>query len=206
MASNTCLRRLALLYALLSSACLCLPAWAVETRHHFVLDGDSVWAATHLIEAEQGSLLSARVAGLVGGGFETSGGAWVGFDRWYSSKWQDARFSWMTQLTPHFGLIWGLSSGERGQKYEIEPSVKLGFAVHVQPTRSTSLSLRATSIVGGRLRERPCVANYGDIGGVQAVNCRLAASVLPPGETLGHLFNEKPFNKHSFFVQFAWHF
>lgn len=63
MASNTRLRRPALLSALLSSFWLYLPAWAVETRQHFVLDGGSVWSATHLIEAEQGSLLSARVAG-----------------------------------------------------------------------------------------------------------------------------------------------
>lgn len=69
-----------------------------------------------------------------------------------------------------------------------------------------SLSVRATRILGGRLRERSCVANYGEIGGVQAVNCRLAASVLPPGQTLGYLFNDKPYNKDISFVQFAWNF
>ncbi|MFO0327620.1 MAG: hypothetical protein ACK53A_06425 [Gemmatimonadota bacterium] len=100
----------------------------------------------------------------------------------------------------------GVSSGERGRKYEIEPGAKLGFVYHPQPTRSMSLSVRAPRILGGRLRERSCVANYGEIGGVQAVNCRLAASVLPPGQTLGYLFNDKPYNKDVSFVQFAWNF
>lgn len=202
MASSTRARWLALLSALW----MCAPAYAAGPRHHYVMQGDSVWSATHLIEAEQGSLLSARMAGLVGGGFETSGGTWVGFNQWYSSKWQDARLSWMTQLSPNLGLIWGMSTGERGGKYAIDPSVKLGFVVQTQMTRQTSLSLRATSIVGGRLRERACVANYGDIGGVQSVNCRMAASMLPPSQTLGYLFNEKPYNKETFFVQFTWNF
>jgi hypothetical protein len=146
------------------------------------------------------------VSGLAGGGFETAGGAWIGFDRWYSSRWQDARFSWMTQLSPNLGVIWGFSTGERGEKYEIEPSLKLGLAVHAPVTRTTSVSLRATRIVGGRLRERACLANYGAIGGVQSVNCRLAASVLPPDQTLSYLFNEKPYQKDLFFLQFAWSF
>jgi hypothetical protein len=39
------------------------------------------------------------------------------------------------------------------------------------------------------------VADYGDIGGVQSVNCRLAASELPPQETLKHLFNQAPHDR-----------
>jgi len=186
--------------------CLCGGAAAADLRAQYLLQGASIASATHLIEAQQGSLLSARVSGLIGGGFETAGGAWVGFDRWYSSRWQDARFTWMTQLSPHLGVIWGFSTGERGEKYEIEPSLKLGFVFHAPLTRSTAVSLRASSIVGGRLRERACLANYGAIGGVQSVNCRLAASVLPPDQTLSYLFNEKPYQKDMFFLQFAWSF
>jgi hypothetical protein len=187
-------------------ACLCGWAPAADMRPQSLLQGASLVSATHLIEAQQGSLLSTRVAGVVGGGFETARGTWIGFDRWYSTKWQDARFTWMTELSPHVGVIWGLSTGERGEKYEIEPSLKLGFAVHAPVTRTTALSLRATSIFGGRLRERACLANYGAIGGVQSVNCRLAASVLPPDQTLGYLFNEKAYQKDTFSLQFAWHF
>ncbi len=202
MALNTCVR----LTALLSALILSVPAYAFGPRAHGLMDGDALWSSTHLIEAEQGSLLSARVAGLVGGGFETSGGSWVGFDRWYSTRWLDARFSWMTQLSPGFGVIWGLSTGERGAKYQIQPSLKLGFVFHTQVTRRASLSVRAATILGGRLREQPCVAHYGDIGGVQSVNCRMAASVLPPDQTLGYLFNEKPFNRNTFSIQYAWYF
>lgn len=34
------------------------------------------------------------------------------------------------------------------------------------------------------LTERACTADCGDIGGIQRVNCRLAASALLPEETL----------------------
>jgi hypothetical protein len=42
------------------------------------------------------------------------------------------------------------------------------------------------------MEEKTCVADYGDIGGIQAVNCRLAATALEPAETLQYLYNEKP--------------
>ena len=42
-----------------------------------------------------------------------------------------------------------------------------------------------------RMVGRPCTADYGAIGGVQAVNCRLAASQLDPAETLRHLEQER---------------
>jgi len=55
--------------------------------------------------------------------------------------------------------------------------------------------LRAATRFGGGLKEGTCVADYGDIGGVQSVNCRLAASELPPQETLKHLFNQAPHDR-----------
>lgn len=155
------------------------------------------WAAslpsprsTSLIEVRQGSDLSSRMRGLRGQGFESAGGEPVDFSAWYSTRWTDMRVSWLTQLSTGTGLIWGLSTGERGAKYRISPSIKLGLIHQAHLGRRTTLTLRATTVLGGRLRESPCTADYGDIGGVQAVNCRLAASELEPAETLRHLFND----------------
>lgn len=154
--------------------------------------GGSLLSATHLIEVDTNTKISRQVRGFQNGGFETSQGQWVGFDRWYSTKWRDARLSWMTQVNRNFGLIWGFNTGERGEKYTIEPGLRLGFVVQGQPHRNGLLAVSASTTLGGRLREKTCTADYGDIGGVQTVNCRLAASVLAPSETLNYLLNVKP--------------
>ncbi|WP_246800724.1 hypothetical protein [Mesorhizobium amorphae] len=147
---------------------------------------------TSLLDIQQGSELTA-VAGRLGqGGYELSDGTWVSFDKWYRSKWIDMRFEMLTKLSDDFGLLWGASSGQRAKKVRIDPGMKLGFIVQKRPTPSTTLSLIVSTILGGNLTEQPCTAKYGDIGGVQTVNCRLAASRLPPADTLKHLINVHP--------------
>jgi hypothetical protein len=158
--------------------------------------------STHLIELKQGSDLSRKVAGVQGAGFETAQGAWVSMQPWYSSRWTDSSITWMTQLHPGLGVIWGLGTGERGEKYRIDPSFKLGLLAQTELRKNAYLSFKATTVMGGRLRERACVADYGEIGGVQAVNCRLAASTLPPAETLKYLFNERPTDRLTVSMQF----
>lgn len=160
--------------------------------------------STHLIEIQQGSELSRTVSQHQNQGFELAEGDWVGFDSWYSAKWTDVRLSWMTQVTQNAGLIWGLSTGERGEKYGISPSLKLGFIHQTKINKNnTFLTLRGTSILGGALKEKSCTADYGDIGGIQEVNCRLAASTLEPSDTLNYLFNEKPYNRNQISIQFT---
>jgi hypothetical protein len=146
--------------------------------------------STSLIEVRQGTDLSSRVRGLKGQGFESSGGDPVDFSAWYSTHWTDLRVAWLTQLTSDTGLIWGMGTGERGAKYRITPSLKLGLIHQARLGRRTTFTLRATTTLGGRLREKACTADYGDIGGVQLVNCRLAASDMEPAETLRYLFND----------------
>ena len=156
--------------------------------------------STSLIELRQGSELSRQVRSLQGQGYESSGGERVVFSYWYSSNWTDMRATWMTQLSASTGFIWGLGTGEHGPKYHIAPSLKLGFIHRETLAHHTVLTLRATTTLGGRLREKSCTADYGDIGGVQTVNCRLAASNLEPAETLRYLFNESPRDRHQFSV------
>lgn len=159
--------------------------------------------STSLIEIRQGTDLSSRMRGLRGQGFESAGGEPVDFSAWYSTRWTDMRVSWLTQLSTSTGLIWGLGTGERGAKYRISPSAKLGLIHQTHFGRRTTLTLRATTTIGGRLRERSCTADYGDIGGVQAVNCRLAASELEPAETLRHLFNDTARDQRQVSVLFS---
>jgi hypothetical protein len=159
--------------------------------------------STSLIEVRQGSDLSGRMRGLKGQGFESASGERVDFAAWYSTNWTDLRVTWMTQLSSETGLIWGLGTGERGAKYRISPSFKLGLIHQARLDRRTTLTLRATTTLGGRLREKPCTADYGDIGGVQSVNCRLAASELEPAETLRQLFNDTARDQRQVSVLFS---
>lgn len=159
--------------------------------------------ATHLLEITQGTEWSRLMSGVSGGGFEAAGGSRVGFDKWYSSKWVDARISFMTQVSANLGVLWGLSTGERGEKYAIDPALKLGFLYRLPVSKVSALSLSASTILGGRLHEKSCVADYGQIGGVQEVNCRLAASTLPPGETLNYLFNQNAYNRNSVQLRYS---
>jgi hypothetical protein len=159
--------------------------------------------ATHLIDIKQGSELSGKVSELLSGGFETSQGNFVPFKQWYQTNWTDTKTVWMTEINPNFGVIWGFSTGEKAEKYEISRSMTLGFAYSTQLDKTSYLSIRGTTILGGNLKEKSCTADYGAIGGVQEVNCRLAASTLPPSETLNYLFNEKPINKDMFFIRYT---
>ena len=80
--------------------------------------------------------------------------------------------------------------------------MKLGFVLTSEPSRNAVFSLKATTVVGGDLRERPCSADYGAIGGEQAVNCRLAASTLAPADTLQYLLQERPRGRNSVTLEY----
>lgn len=195
-------------YFLLTVSLMYLPCPAVGAGYDgsLLMDGAGVFDSTYLIELKQGSDFSGKVQNLQDGGYETAYGKAISFNRWYSTKWTDVSVAWMTQFTKNFGVIFGGSTGERGEKYRIAPSFKLGFVAQTAIGRNASLSFRVTSVVGGQLKEKTCVADYGEIGGVQTVNCRLAASILEPSETLKYLLNERPINRNQAFVQFNWQF
>ena len=147
---------------------------------------------TYVVGVKQGTPLSERVFRLGFGSYELSGGGNVDFRRWYGQKWTEMRIDLMTQVSKGAGILWGFSTGEWGQKYRIAPGFKIGVILQTELSPMSSISISFTTLLGGRLREKSCVADYGDIGGVQEVNCRLAASPLPPAETLKYLVNMKP--------------
>ena len=181
------------------------PASALE-RETSWFEGASFRQATHLIELRQGSYLSRNAASLRNGGYQLAGGEEVSMRRWYDTQWVDVGASWMTQLTDNVGVIYGLSTGEQAQKYTIAPSLKLGLVAQFQPASNMVVSFRATTILGGSLNEKSCTADYGDIGGVQRVNCRLAASTLAPQETLNYLVRQRPLYRNEVSVTFKWKF
>lgn len=157
---------------------------------------------TYLIDLSQGSLLSQIMRASQNGSFETSNGDVVNFRDWYSTSWTDARFAMMTQLEPWLGFVWGASTGEYGQKYVIDPSLRVGLIFRSEIDKNSSISFKATTTIGGSLREKSCMADYGEIGGVQKVNCRLAASSLAPADTLQYLYNMSPINTYFFSIEY----
>ena len=150
---------------------------------------------TSLVDIHQGSPLSDRARGLGGGGYELQDGSRISFNRWYHASWVDMHVDLLTQITEDTGILWGFGTGEEGEKYRIEPSLKLGFLTQMHPGPNSTLSLSLTTTLGGKLTEKPCEANYGDLG-TYSVNCRLAASEMAPEETLKYLVNAKPESQH----------
>lgn len=175
---------------------------AIETLS--LADGGSFGRATSLLAVEQGEL-SGSMRKTQRGGFETAGGKKVSFKPWYRSNWQDTSVLWVTEITPSLGIVWGASTGERGEKYRIEPGYRLGLVVSQPVVGDGRMALKVTRTFGGRLKEKTCRADYGDIGGIQEVNCRLAASELPPEETLNYLMDASPVKVRAD-IQFSWSF
>lgn len=149
-----------------------------------------IFDRTQLLDVHAGSARSDLVRRLRNGGYELAGGGAVSFDRWYSPRMPDLTMLVFTELSDRFGIAWGVSSGEAGQKYRIDPALHLGFTVRTEPFRDATLSLSVDAILGGNLREKSCRADYGTFG-MAEVNCRLAATEMPPEETLTHLLDVK---------------
>lgn len=162
---------------------------------------------TYLVEIKQGGMLSDHAYSLRGLGFESATGDRVSFDKWYKPKGHvDSHFMFMTKASDNLGVMWGFSTGEKGEKYTIDPSVKIGAVYLAQLTKTSTLTLRGAYTFGGKFREKSCTADYGDVGGVQQVNCRLAATPMQPSETLNYMLNERPRDYKTISIQYTWNF
>ncbi|WP_114287901.1 hypothetical protein [Candidatus Halocynthiibacter alkanivorans] len=183
---------------LLLSLAMSLPASQLQAQ--------SFTERTSVISFRYGSSLSDQMREVRRDGYELADGSPVSFRQWYASNRKDLQLTWLTELNANFGLLWGVSTGERGEKYHIQPGVKIGVLFRTDLSRNSSLSLSATTVLGGWLKEDSCVADYGAIGGVQTVNCRLAASALPPEETLQYLYNEAPADQVLLSLRYSFRF
>lgn len=143
---------------------------------------------THLLDVYLGSSRSDQVRSVSTGSFELADGEVVHFDDWYSPTIPDLTVLMLTELTDDLGLVWGVSLGERGEKYRIDPAIHLGLTWQWRLSERATLSSSLLTLIGGHLRETSCSADYGAFG-VSEVNCRLAASLLPPEETLNYMLD-----------------
>ncbi len=157
---------------------------------------------TYLLDARTGSSRAALARDLSLGEVKLSDGGAIDLTEWYSSRLPEMNVTLLTAVTPAFGVIWGVSTGERGVKYRIDPGLWLGFVYRYELTQRGTLSVTATTLLGGDFREQTCRATYGDqsrpdpiMSGAQIVNCRLAGSVLPPDQTLRYLERRSGFSE-----------
>jgi hypothetical protein len=168
---------------------------ALLTSLFVISMGDNVsyaqdfWENNFLVDIYSGSYRSSVADDLSIGGYELSGGEFVRLSDWYSPNFPDTTILFLKQVSPDFGIIWGLSTGETGEKYKIEPALQLGFLCQYIPFDTAVLSIKATYPFFGAMTEGTCTADYVELGGIQTVNCRLAADIIPPEETLDHLVN-----------------
>jgi hypothetical protein len=147
-------------------------------------------ADTILLDVAVGSARTARIEAASSTRYELSDGTPVNAASWYGLTRRDLSIRFLTAMNDKVGLIWGLSTGDRGDKYKIAPSLTVGVVGRHAFSRNTWVTLSATVDIGGRTTEAPCVADFGALGGVQSVNCRLAASEIPPEQTLQYLFRD----------------
>ena len=186
---NAHFRARILLYAFFS---VWLPIALTSSAHAF----DFV-DRTRLASVDHRTRLYEKVQSIMDGRYDLAHGETVEFEQWYKQKWIDISFEFITDVNERLGLIWGFSTGEWGEKYVIDPSIRLGIATQFRPSAQSAIQISASWLLGGRLREKPCTADYGEIGGVQTVNCRLAATILEPAETLKYLLRASPKDRFS---------
>jgi hypothetical protein len=158
----------------------------------YTITENSFSQATYLIDINLESTLNRRAKALRDGGFETASGEQINFYSWYAPHTNEIHVTLMTQITRNFCVIWGAGSGERADKYTIDPSIKIGFVYQAEFRKNHLFSISGIGSVGGDFREHTCMADYGGIGGVREVNCRLAATEMPPEMTLNYLESGKP--------------
>lgn len=149
------------------------------------------WERTFLLDLRTGSSRSDIAKDLARGGYELDDGTPIDFADWYTARFPDFNVKFITSFSHDLGLIWGFSTGERGEKYRIDPGLWIGFIYRYEMTIRSDLTLSAMSMLGGDFTERDCVGNWPEFGGPQKVNCRLAATPLPPQDTLNFLVRER---------------
>lgn len=147
---------------------------------------------TRLSNLKMGSAFETTTRQTARGGYELEGGRFKSLGDWYSSDWRDLSVILETPLNDNSWLTWGFSTGERGDKYRVQPSLIVGFQKVWTIRDSSFLTFDITARIGGHLQEDPCSANYSLSNEQVAVNCRLAASLLPPDQTLDYLWDVAP--------------
>lgn len=175
--------------------CVGLCSMSLSSQAQVLFEFDNLnksTSSTYLISLQQGTQLSEEVKGFKNVQYESSEGNVISLKAMYTPKIQNIRALFLTSFDENSGLLWGFTTGERAQKYTIDPSITLGWIQRWTPYKRHSITLKAIATYGGKLKEHTCLADYGDIAGLQTVNCRLAATVIAPEESLAFLENKRP--------------
>jgi hypothetical protein len=165
-----------------------------------------LWHDTSLLSVSFGSARSLAARALGRGGYELADGTPIDLWNWYRPKHLDVTVTFLRRFTSDLGLIWGLSTGEHAPKYQIDPALHLGFAWRHAVSAKGTVSVTVIVPFWGQMREGLCTADYGGIGGVQSVNCRLAASELPPAETLNYIVTMRGLEDARLTLRLSWQF
>lgn len=157
----------------------------------FQAQAQNVWDQTFLLDVRVGSVRSDIALDLSAGRYALEDGTMVELSDWYRPRFPDLNILFLTEIQPSFAAIWGISAGETGQKYTIDPGLWVGALYRADLGRNQALTVSARTLLGGAFKERTCVAFYTILDDFAQVNCRLAASPLPPDETLAFLVSEQ---------------
>jgi hypothetical protein len=153
--------------------------------------GQDFWADTFLLDVYMGSNRTKIADALSKGGYELSSGEFVEFRDWYTPKSPDITLLLLKQVTPNFGIIWGVSKGEKGEKYRIYPALQLGFIYQYVPFEDAIFSIKATYPFFGNMVEKTCTADYGDLGSrlidFQSQKMTVAARATADRKVVAHL-------------------
>lgn len=173
-------------------------------------DLGAFWGSTDLVGLGFETSQSLFVRSAAQDGFELSEGGAVDLNGWYSPKAPNISATFLTQvagdLTGDLDVLWGAALGEVGEKYRLGPEVTLGLAMRRKLGRYGVVQLDVYGQYGGALREVACIGDYGALGGEQSVNCRLAASILPPEETLAFLWQQPARANYAVRLTVVWRF
>lgn len=66
------------------------------------------------MDIAQGGDLSSVVAPWRQASYELQNGEVVDLYRWYKTSWVDLKLTWFSPVTPQWGVLWGVSTDERG--------------------------------------------------------------------------------------------
>ena len=135
--------------------------------------GQGLWERTSLLDLRAGSVRSDRARDLSAGRYALEDGTMVDLFDWYRPRVTNMNILFLTELEPSLALIWGISTGETGQKYRIDPGLWLGVFYRAELAENQVLTFAARTLLGGAMQERPCVAFYTILADIPQVACRL---------------------------------
>jgi len=148
-----------------------------------------------VFDIHQGDPLSDLALSYSQEGYQLStlgGGGWQSMAPFYATHWREVTAKALLTLDADHGIVFGVTSGEAGEKYKIDPGIILGFIAQSHPRPQGTLSLSVNTSLFGHMTEYPCQGDFGDLGDDITVNCRLAASPISIEDGLAQLVDQDP--------------